>query len=121
MQPGCRSLCVSRLHRVLGRQRSHSQPDIHTTVRERFLRFHGERYAQLDSNKSVFEEDPKHKQHSGLFEAVSRFLFSTPHVYYEQLDSIWVDNKINYDHWSNFISELQGDWAASITPVSRQA
>ena len=89
------------------------------TGRERLLRFHGERYAQLDCDKSIFEEEPKHHHRSKIFTAFSWLLFLTPHLYFERLSHTWVDNKINYDHWSNFISELQEDWAASITPVSR--
>ncbi len=89
------------------------------TVREKLLRFHGERYAQLDCDKSVFEEEPKHHHRSKMFRAFSWLLFLTPYIYLERLNHTWVDSKINYDHWNHFISELQEDWAASITPVSR--
>ncbi|KAM5534004.1 hypothetical protein V8D89_012324 [Ganoderma adspersum] len=87
-----------------------------TFMREKLLHFHGERYAQLDSNKSVFEEDPKDNHRSGLFRALSLVFFWGPHVYYEQLSRTWVDNKVNYDSWRNFVGGLQADWTAYIIP-----
>ncbi|PIL23451.1 hypothetical protein GSI_14762 [Ganoderma sinense ZZ0214-1] len=87
-------------------------------VREKLLRFHGERYAQLDSNKSVFEEDPKNNRRSVLFEAFSWLFFFQPHVYFEQLSRTWVDNKVNYDTWRTFVGGLQDDWAVCIIPAS---
>ncbi|PIL23469.1 hypothetical protein GSI_14780 [Ganoderma sinense ZZ0214-1] len=87
-----------------------------TLYREKLYRFHGERYAQLDSDKSVFAEEPSRHHRSKTFTLFSWLFFLTPHLYLERLSHTWVDNKINYDHWSNFISELQEDWAASITP-----
>lgn len=90
------------------------------TGREKLLRFHGERYAQLDCDKSIFEEDPARCRRSRLFSAISWIFFFTPHIYYERLSHTWVDNKINYDHWGNFVSwDLPRDWEASITPVGR--
>ena len=86
--------------------------------REKLLRFHGERYAQLDCDKSVFEDQPDHHHVSKIFSFFSWVFFLTPHLYLERLRHTWVDSKINYDHWNHFISELQEDWAASITPVS---
>ncbi|KAM5530241.1 hypothetical protein V8D89_016093 [Ganoderma adspersum] len=88
-----------------------------TLYREKLLRFHGERYAQLDCDKSVFEEEPNHHHRSMTFSVLSWLLFLTPYLYFERLSHTWVDNKINYDHWNHFITELQGDWAASITPI----
>lgn len=67
----------------------------------------------------MFEEDPKDSRHSRLFEATSWLCFSTPQVYYEQLSHIWVDNKVNYDSWRNFIHGLQTDWAVYTIPVRR--
>ncbi|PIL23470.1 hypothetical protein GSI_14781 [Ganoderma sinense ZZ0214-1] len=87
-----------------------------TLYREKLLRFHGERYAQLDCDRTVFEEAPSHHHHSKIFSVCSWLFFLTPHLYLERLRHTWVDNKINYDHWNHFISELQEDWAASITP-----
>ena len=110
---------MSQISPVLRRQRSHPRQLI--TVREKLLHFHGERFAQLDSNKSVFEEDPEGNHRSGLFESLSLLFFSQPHVYYEQLSRTWVDNKVNYDSWCTFIGGLQADWATYIIPVRRSS
>lgn len=80
------------------------------------MRFHGERYAQLDSDRSVYENS--HQERSLLFNVLTWICFCTPPTYFEQLSRIWVDQKVNYDHWGNFIGSLQDDWMASITPVS---
>ncbi|KAI1786725.1 hypothetical protein LXA43DRAFT_975618 [Ganoderma leucocontextum] len=85
-----------------------------TLCRERFMRFHGERYAQLDSDRSVYED--RHRERSLLFNVLTWMFFFTPSVYFEQLSRIWVDRKINYDRWRSFIGDLQDDWMASITP-----
>ncbi|EJF57939.1 hypothetical protein DICSQDRAFT_163164 [Dichomitus squalens LYAD-421 SS1] len=85
-----------------------------TLCRERFMRFHGERYAQLDSDRSVYEDE--HRQRSVLFNVLTWLFFYTPPIYFERLSRVWVDNKVNYDNWRGFIGELQDDWMASITP-----
>ncbi|TBU38611.1 hypothetical protein BD309DRAFT_874008 [Dichomitus squalens] len=81
---------------------------------ERFIRYHGERYAQLDSDRSVYLET-HHDRHL-WFRMFSWIFFWTPQIYYDRLSITWVDSKVNYDHWKTFIGELQSDWAASITP-----
>ena len=85
-------------------------------MRERFLRYHGERYAQLDSDRSVYQET--HQDRHLWFRIFSWIFFLTPQIYYDRLIKTWVDSKVNYDQWRTFIGELQSDWAASITPVS---
>ncbi|KAM5533359.1 hypothetical protein V8D89_012967, partial [Ganoderma adspersum] len=85
-----------------------------TLCRERFMRLHGERYAQLDSDRSVYED--KHRERSLLFNILTWIFFFTPPIYFEHLSRIWVDKKINYDRWRSFIGDLQDDWMASITP-----
>ncbi len=115
MQLGCNPHCVSRLTLYHGDSTVNASQLI--TVGEKLLRFHGERHAQLDSNMSVFEEDHKHNHRSRLFEALWWLFFSTPQIYYEQLSRTWVDNKVNYDSWRNFVGGLQTDWAAYVIPV----
>ncbi|PIL23468.1 hypothetical protein GSI_14779 [Ganoderma sinense ZZ0214-1] len=85
-----------------------------TLCRERFMHFHGERYAQLDSDRSVYENT--HRERSIIFNILTWMFFFTPPIYFEQLSRIWVDKKINYDRWRSFIGDLQDDWVASITP-----
>lgn len=80
------------------------------------MRLHGERYAQLDSDRSVYENT--HRDRSLLFHILTWIFFFTPPIYFEHLSRIWVDKKINYDRWRSFIGDLQDDWMASITPVS---
>ena len=84
--------------------------------RERFMRFHGERYAQLDSDRSVYANS--YQERSLLFNILTWMFLFTPPIYFEQLNRIWVDKKINYDRWRSFIGDLQDDWVAAITPVS---
>ena len=79
------------------------------------MRLYGERYAQLDSDRSVYED--AHRERSIAFRLLTLLFFFTPPIYFDRLSRVWVDNKINYDHWRGFISELQEDWTASITPV----
>ncbi|TBU38616.1 hypothetical protein BD309DRAFT_873994 [Dichomitus squalens] len=85
-----------------------------TIFRERFIRYHGEPYAQLDSDRSVYQET--HQGRHLWFRMFSWISFWTPQIYHDRLSKTWVDSKVNYDQWGTFIGELQKDWEASITP-----
>ncbi|KAI0760193.1 hypothetical protein C8Q74DRAFT_1294581 [Fomes fomentarius] len=81
---------------------------------ERFIRYHGERYAQLDDNRSV--HDPLDTESSLWFKIIIPLLFFTPHNYGERLRILYLDKKVNYTVWRKFIAELGEDWRNSIIP-----
>ncbi|KAI0760194.1 hypothetical protein C8Q74DRAFT_207961 [Fomes fomentarius] len=85
-------------------------------MHERFIRYHGERYAQLDNNRSVHESTMP--EYSAWFKAVTWLFFYTPHLYAERLHLIYLDKKVNYQVWRRFIAELREDWENSITPAT---
>lgn len=82
---------------------------------ERFIRYHGERYAQLDDNRSV--HDLPDTESSLWFKIIIPLLFFTPHNYGERLRLLYLDKKVNYTVWRKFIAELREDWKNSIIPV----
>ncbi|TBU35717.1 hypothetical protein BD311DRAFT_647818 [Dichomitus squalens] len=84
-------------------------------TRERFVRYHGEPFVQLDSDRNIRLE-VNECQHSYWFSGASCLFFFTPHIYLDRLHKIWFDNKVNYPNWRKFNRELQDDWTASITP-----
>ena len=85
------------------------------SVREKFMRYYGERCAQLNVDESV--RGPNEVPHSWWFIIVTWLLFWTPQIYLEKIHRVFVDQLVNYYFWRKFISELQDDWNSSITPV----
>ncbi|KAI0716498.1 hypothetical protein C8Q76DRAFT_724486 [Earliella scabrosa] len=83
---------------------------------EKFIRYHGTIYAQLECNASVYEDVPL--KHTIWFNFVSWLFGYTPRIYFDRLHKIWVDQKVNNTAWRKFINELQDDWTASITPAA---
>ena len=85
------------------------------TVREKFMRFYGERCAQLNVDQSV--RGPDVVPRSWWFSIVTALLFWAPQLYLEKIHRVFTDQLVNYYLWRKFISELQDDWNSSITPV----
>ena len=86
-----------------------------SSVREQFIRYYGERCAQLDIDQSV--RGPNETPRSCWFSIVTWLLFFTPQIYLEKIHRVFVDQLVSYYSWRRFISELQDDWNSSITPV----
>ncbi|KAI0739002.1 hypothetical protein C8Q80DRAFT_1112462, partial [Daedaleopsis nitida] len=83
-------------------------------VIERFIRYHGERHAQLECDKSVLEETQENP--SWWFTCATWLFFFAPRTNIERLRKVWVDRMVNQTVWAKMIEELQEDLADSITP-----
>ncbi|KAI9067010.1 hypothetical protein FKP32DRAFT_1684141 [Trametes sanguinea] len=84
---------------------------------DQFRHYHGTKWARLDSNRSVHHDTSLIvHNHTWWFYVTSWLLFWTPSIYIKRIDEMWLDQKINHQPWRKFISELQEDWTASITP-----
>ena len=86
-----------------------------SSVREQFIRYYGERCAQLDIDQSV--RGPNETPRSCWFSIVTWLLFFTPQIYLEKIHRVFVDQLVSYYFWRRFISELQDDWNSFIIPV----
>ncbi|KAI0676476.1 hypothetical protein C8Q78DRAFT_1073279 [Trametes maxima] len=85
------------------------------TAGELLRNYHGTQWARIDSNRSIHRDVTTHVR-SWWFKFASWMLFCTPMVYIKRLDEMWVDGRINHQPWRKFVSEIQEDWTASITP-----
>ncbi|KAH9899341.1 hypothetical protein C8Q73DRAFT_724392 [Cubamyces lactineus] len=83
---------------------------------EQLRHYHGTKWARLDANRSVHRNTNTKCDHSWWFNLLSFLFFFTPSLYIKRLDEMWLDMKINHQPWRKFISEIQEDWTASITP-----
>ncbi|KAI0716506.1 hypothetical protein C8Q76DRAFT_724546 [Earliella scabrosa] len=81
---------------------------------EKFMRYHGTIYAQLNSNATVYNVPTR--RHSMWFRIATWLFGFTPKMYLDRLKEIWVDQKVDNSKWCGFLDALQADWTASITP-----
>ncbi|KAJ3556809.1 hypothetical protein NM688_g1812 [Phlebia brevispora] len=84
--------------------------------KERFLNYHGERYARLDRSTSLYEPPPV--QTWGIFNFASALLFFLPDWYLAELRKVYVDKTVHYYSWRRLIGELKKDWESSLTPTT---
>ncbi|KAK7435516.1 hypothetical protein VKT23_019638 [Stygiomarasmius scandens] len=77
--------------------------------RHRFIYFHGQPAVRLDFDKSV-HETPDVPMQSWLLKLLSPLMFSTPDIYYNALDRIWVDRMIHQASWDRFINGMKDEW-----------
>ena len=85
-------------------------------VENQYFYHHGERCAQLDSDGGVPSAGAQSGS-SALFVVLDLISFSTAASYRENLQRVWIDKKNSTKRWKSFVSQLQDDWLAAITPV----
>ncbi|KAL6302656.1 hypothetical protein BKA93DRAFT_827172 [Sparassis latifolia] len=85
-------------------------------VLARFMNYHGQQYARLDRDRSVYEGSDE--PHSYIFLMLSPLLFYTPDLYIEELEKVWVEETAHYQPWNIFVSSLQKDWESAILPAT---
>ncbi|KAF8194135.1 hypothetical protein BJ912DRAFT_924219 [Pholiota molesta] len=74
----------------------------------RFLNFHGESYARIERDFSVFG-DPLNKR-TWLVKTLSFFLFSAPDVHLRNLQKMWVDGIMHKSVWEQAMKRLNKEW-----------
>lgn len=85
----------------------------------KFYHFYGQPGARLEADMSVYTQQGDHRVESHIFFPFLDFFFSfalSSHV--QELRSIWVDDIINYAHWSKFSSNLIARWSGFTIYVS---
>ncbi|KAK7433523.1 hypothetical protein VKT23_020747 [Stygiomarasmius scandens] len=90
--------CVSAYSRLM-----------HIFCRHRFTYFHGQPAVRLDFDRSAHEA-PDVPLQSWLLNLLSPLMFSTPDIYYNALDRIWVDRMIHQATWAKFINGMKDEW-----------
>ena len=89
------------------------------SVEYKFLNYHGERGARIHRDDSVLKDTIRGRR-SLLFRMITPFLFFMPSVYMKEIDSVWIDDTVDWISWRKFITLLVRDWNQSITPVRVQ-
>ena len=85
-------------------------------VEHQYFYHYGERCAQLDSDHGL----PSAGSQSGsslLFTVLNIISFFTAASYCDNLRRVWIDKGDSNKRWKSFVSQLQDDWLAAITPV----
>lgn len=83
----------------------------------RFLNFHGESYARIERNFSVYGYALYPR--GFLFRILSWMLFSTPDVHLKNLQKMWVDKILHKAVWQETLSKSLTEWQELVTAVSR--
>ncbi|KAI0090331.1 hypothetical protein BDY19DRAFT_992535 [Irpex rosettiformis] len=83
----------------------------------KFLNYHGERGARIHRDDSVLKNTIR-RERSLLFKLVTPFLFFMPSVYMKEIESVWIDETVDWISWRKFITLLLRDWNQSITPAT---
>ncbi len=85
-----------------------------TLANERFYNFHGLPAARLESDKSVYDTEPRTPP---LVILLSPLLFCTPDIYLDSLNKIWGDGLVIKTSWIAFIEKLKAEWQDLILNV----
>lgn len=87
---------------------------------ERLRQHHGTKWVKHGWNETANRDargvgDAKNP--TWLFTLSSWLFFFYPSLYLRRLRQLWVDFEFQDHIWEDFITDVQEDWAASITPV----
>ncbi|KAF5371591.1 hypothetical protein D9758_003516 [Tetrapyrgos nigripes] len=93
------ALCVSAYSRLM-----------HIVARYRFTHFHGQTVVRLDRDRSVYLPPDFVPSQSWLMLSLSPWMFSTPDIYYNALNKIWIDGMMHEATWERFINGLKEQW-----------
>lgn len=74
----------------------------------RFLHFHGQNAARMDSDRSIHCSTPRPR--SWLITILSPIFFWAPEIHLSELDKLWVDEIVYQVSWKRFIDKLQSEW-----------
>ncbi|KAJ7608381.1 hypothetical protein FB45DRAFT_386752 [Roridomyces roridus] len=74
----------------------------------RFYQFHGEPYARLNGDASVFTDTPRTR--SKLFRVTALLTFNVSWEHAQTLESIYTDEILSEVHWIGFIQKLYTEW-----------
>ncbi|KAF5310846.1 hypothetical protein D9619_008004 [Psilocybe cf. subviscida] len=80
----------------------------------RFLNFHGEPYARLERNFSVYG-DALYPQSYFLRTLSPLLLFSGPYFHLKLLQNIWVDRMLHKAVWEETLKKLSTEWQELVT------
>ena len=79
-------------------------------ARERFYHFYGQPGARLEADMSVYVQQEDYGDHSHILHFLDMLLCFALTSHVQELKFIWVDDFINYTHWSTFTSNLTARW-----------
>ncbi|OSD01482.1 hypothetical protein PYCCODRAFT_1445733 [Trametes coccinea BRFM310] len=101
------------VHRMLGLVKSAKgvrETDYATVaiVHQRFLNMHGQTYARLGRDQSIYNTVKQPR--TALIKLLAPLFFNAPEVHLRGLEKIWIDNIIAIQPWSGFIGKLQNEW-----------
>ncbi|KAI0078375.1 hypothetical protein K474DRAFT_1660618 [Panus rudis PR-1116 ss-1] len=111
---------TNELERMLNvaRHMKNSPPSDHTVcsvarmlnvfAHTRFLTYHGERAARLNSDESVHGSN-RHTR-TLLIKTLGPVLWNAPSVHLRALEKIWVDSTMAHQPWALFIERLKSEW-----------
>lgn len=77
---------------------------------DRFLHFHGEPAARLESGKSVYPQPTFSKAQSHWFYLVSFIFFHAPQQHLSNLEGIFSDRLLSQPQWKMFKGKLIAEW-----------
>ncbi|KAI5998274.1 hypothetical protein EDD15DRAFT_2364067 [Pisolithus albus] len=75
-----------------------------------FLNFHGQPYARLDVDRTVYQPQDQRRCTSILLRMLSFILFGAPWRYVETLRGVWVDETVNLPRWRAFVGNILNEW-----------
>jgi hypothetical protein len=74
----------------------------------RFLNFHGQQGARLNSDQTVHGDNSRKR--TIMIGFLSPLLFFAPDVHLRTLEGIWVDELISLGPWKSFTAKLNAEW-----------
>ena len=85
------------------------------TAHNQFVHLYGQRGARLDRDQSVHGSivNPR----TLLVTLLSPVLFWAPDVHLKALEKIWVDRRVHYGPWTEFMEKLNTEWHEFIIVV----
>ncbi|KAL7277327.1 hypothetical protein ACG7TL_009184 [Trametes sanguinea] len=81
---------------------------MHIFLHQRFLNMHGQTYARLGRDQSIYNTVKQPR--TALIKLLAPLFFNAPEVHLRGLEKIWIDNIIAIQPWSGFIGKLQNEW-----------
>ena len=85
----------------------------------KFLNYHGERGARIHRDDSVLKDTIRGRR-SLLFRMITPFLFFMPSVYMKEIDSVWIDDTVDWNAAKRLLRLFEESWQDSIVPVCFQ-